>query len=415
VNDRTRGLVVLFGAAAAAGIYMGVKRTAQEKPAAAIGSSSATAAAPTPSVTPPHTATRHEIETTIGRLERAVKGGASRATSPWALAHGLIAFGPKLEASDGRLAIDVIGSFAEKRDVDGGKVWGFPESKNGELVEPHPFLLVKTLLDIGVPLDRKLRTSTGDSVTLGALVADLHRSAKVPNDAADFHQVAWELSALALDEKLQPAVAEKAPGPQLVEVTELCLARLERDQRVVAEYTGPLERAFDDGTPLNRAKRDKTGIYGHTCGGLHLVQAVASSVALSKDEALKKRFRKQLGVLLYRYELERAAYASLLLRHPAQGLIVRIQQQKFFGHLVETLTLARSLGLVDETTEGGKRIDTVIRRASGDVATVVGELEGGGVYQRLDAVKKKREQSYLDLIGDGCHAIRGLRRALELY
>jgi hypothetical protein len=414
VNDRTRGLVVLFGAAAAAGIYMGVKRSAPQAPAAAVPSSSA-GLAPDPTVAPPHAATRPEIETTLATLRRSVKTGATRATSPWALAHGLVAFGPGLEASDGRLAVDAIAGFAEKRETDGTKAWGFAESKGDEPVEPHPFLLVSTLLDVGVPLDRKLRTSTGDAITLGALVADLHRSARVPSDTRDFHQVAWELSALALDAKLEPAVAEKAPGAALAEVTELCLRRLESDQQVVAEYSGPLDHAFDDGTPLNRAKRDKTGIYGHTCGGLHLVQAVARGVALSKDEAQQKRFKKQLGVLLYRYDLERSAYASLLSRHPAQGLLIRIQQQKFFGHLVETLTLARELGLVDEKTDGGKRIDATIRRASGDVATVVEELADGGVYERLGAIEKQRKQSYLDLVGDGCHAIRGLQRALLLY
>ena len=67
------------------------------------------------------------------------------------------------------------------------------------------------------------------------------------------------------------------------------------------------DRAFDDGSPLNTAKRDKTGIYGHSCGGLHLIQAVSAFAAASGDDAIKARVRKQLGVLLYRYDLERPA------------------------------------------------------------------------------------------------------------
>jgi hypothetical protein len=74
---------------------------------------------------------------------------------------------------------------------------------------------------------------------------------------------------------------------------------------------------------------------------MHLVQAVASAVAVGGSDEHRRRFGRQLGVLLFRYELERPAYASLLLRHPEQGLLIRLQQQKFFGHLIETLTLAR--------------------------------------------------------------------------
>lgn len=402
--------MVLFAAAAAAGIYLGLSRKDPAPDGGALPAPSVSAEAP--SVRAPRAPTRGATEALSKRLAQAVRAGAGDPKSPWALAHGMVAFGADFAASDGRAASDVIVSFAEPRSVGKKTLWLFPETKHGSPVEPHRFILVKTLLEMNVPLDRSFATSSGEKVTLARLVSDLRAAAAPPQTDSDHHHVAWQISALAEHVRRAPAAANEEP--KLPALIELALARLEADQKVVEGYGGPPEKAFDEGSPLNAAKREKKGIYGHSCGGMYLVQAVASAVAAARRPEDERRFRKQLGVLLYRYELERPAYAALLARHPSQGLLIRLQQQKFFGHLVETLTLARSLGLTAPETEGGKRIDQTIRFATGDLVDVSKELLDGGVYDRLDAIRKDREQTYLDLIGDGCHALRGLGRALEL-
>lgn len=392
------------------GIYLGVKR--ESKPALPPPPASSTPSAANAEVTLPRPATQAEVQAAIQTLERQVKRPAGDPKNPWALAHGLVAFGADFTATDGKKAVDVIASYAEPLPSDGGKLYLFPEKKDDNPVEPHRFLLVKTLLEVGVPLDRKLVAANGDGISLGRLVADLRKAAVTPVSDADFHQVAWQLSALVSAQVLEKPDA--APPSSLTELLALALDRLERDQRVVSDYSGPPDHAFDDGTALNRAKRDKTGIYGHSCGGLHLVQAVTLAAARIGDDATKRRMRKQIGVLLYRYELERAAYASLLARHPEQGLLIRVQQLKFHGHVVETLALAKSSGLLEPGSQGAKAVELAMRTAAADVALVVRGLDEGGVYERLDAIRKDREQTYLDLIGDACHALHGLRQTLDL-
>lgn len=413
MSERSKNLLVLFAAAAAAGIYFGVTRESPKPKGSGLPPPPSPSVKPSaPSVPPPRAATRVEVESIQKSLGFAVKSGAGDAKSPWALAHGMVAFGADFAAADGRPASEVIVSFAEPKELGGKKLWLFPEKRERDPVEPHRFLLVKTLLELDVPLDRRFATSTGEKVTLARLVADLRSAATEPKTDADFHHVAWQISALAEHVKREPKAA--ADPPPLAGLIAAGLGRLEADQKVVESYGGPPEKAFDEGSPLHTAKRDKTGIYGHSCGGLHLVQAVASAVAVAGSDDDKRRLSKQLGVLLYRYELERPAYASLLLRHPDQGLLIRLQQQKFFGHLIETLTLARLLGLTQPDSEGGKRIDQVIRFATADLVDVSEGLIKGGVYERLDAIRKEREQTYLDLVGDACHALRGLARAKEL-
>jgi hypothetical protein len=264
-------------------------------------------------------------------------------------------------------------------------------------------------LDVGVPLDTRLKSAAGKPYTVQRLVSDLRAMQRMPETDADWHNIAWQLSALV---ESTPAGAEASDF--LRELSAGALTRLEQDQRVCSEYRGGLDEAFDPGSPIRAAKQDKTGIFGHSCGGLHLVQAVISAVTRFGDDKQKARLRAQLGVLIFRYESERSALLALLQRHPDQGLLLRVQQLKLFGHLVETLTLARKLKAYDTATEGGRKLDQTLRAAASDTARVARELSDGGVFQRLDPIRAQREQTYLDLVGDSCHAIRGLNRALEL-
>jgi hypothetical protein len=398
--------LILLSAAAGVGVYMEATRPRAPnevtQPSAAVSQASEQGPAPAAA------ATRERVQSGILRITRAVHAGASDASLPWALAHGLEAFGKDHRADDGRLAVDVIASFVER--VEDGRLvrYRFPARRGGVLVEPHRDLLLEALLDQGVPLDRSLVAANGERLTLARLAADLDVSPPALEDDAGWHQAAWTLHSLALlHERNAP------PGDKLPLWIEPALDRLERDH-ALADGQIDSRRAFEPGAALRAAKEKKSHIYGHSCGGLHLVQAVFAAVARAGNGEQRSRVRKQLGVLLYRYEAERAAYAALLAEHPEHGLSIRVQQLKFFGHLLETLGLARELALYDPKSEGGARIERVMRQAATDVLDTFDALEGGGVYHRLSELRREREQTYLDLIGDGCHAIRGLERASSL-
>src|SRR5690349_16621787 len=96
--------------------------------------------------------------------------------NPWALAHGMVLDGRAFKAPDGRPAAEVIVADFLHREGSGPNADLRFEAFAADHtpVEPHPSLLVKTLLLAGYPLSRSFRASWGP-VTLGALVEDLKR------------------------------------------------------------------------------------------------------------------------------------------------------------------------------------------------------------------------------------------------
>ncbi len=377
-----RGLLLLFGAAGVVGAYDAV--TAYQKRGPPVTS---TSALESPSAVRPRPASRAELETALATLEQALGPPTRDPARPWLLAEGVLAFGPEHRASDGRLALDLVASAAAQ------------EERDARPIGPARFALLDVLLANGRG---------------GELVESLRRAAKMPETDRDYHELPWLLSALTSARKLEPRDAGAEAGPDLGELTGRALLRLEVDQRVVESWAGPADHAFDEDTPLGRAKREKTGIYGHPSDGLPLLGAAAAAVALVGGEAERRRFEKQLGVLLYRYELERTAYASLLARHPEQGVLIRARQLELFAGLVETLGAARSLRLTDPGSEGGRRVDQVIRFAAADLALAVRGLADNGVFSSLDQLRAAHETRYRELVSDGCQAIHALRAALAL-
>jgi hypothetical protein len=77
--------------------------------------------------------------------------------------------------------------------------------------------------------------------------------------------------------------------------------------------------------------------------------------------------------------------------------------------VLETLALAHRWGAFPDDPQSQEQIAEI----AGDLVRVVDALRSD--YQRLGPIRSAREQTYLDLIGDGCHAIRGLRESLVAF
>ena len=224
---------------------------------------------------------------------------------------------------------------------------------------------------------------------------------RTPTTDDDWLRAAWWIEALHL-------AGDATTTIDLARLREATIARVETDNSILA--LDPGATPFAATAPMGAAKRAKSHIYAHACGGLHLVQAGLRAAADGGSAEHAKRARHQLKLLVARYRAERELYGGLLQTMPMRADMLGAQQLKFFGHLLETLALAASLGLATG--------DVVIERARVDAAAdLVGAIETlkrVRAYDALEMFGRTRPQMRLDLIGDGCHAVRGLGSTLAI-
>ena len=339
---------------------------------------------------------RTEAELRLKRLEGHVIRGASDAKNAWALAHGILAFGPDLKADDGRLAIEVmVEDFATWKGKGKKRYIDFPQRSKDDLpVEPHNNLITNALTQAGVIQSKEFKLKSGGKVTLGQLIERVQEEAVVPKTPKDWHDFAWTYGALLH--------AGKKPKSEKLETLSLkALDYVETQQAFLTEL---MRKGMPD-----KVVKKKQFIYAHTCGGTHMIQAGLFGVTNLKDPKQIERARTQIETLLFRWKAERKIYRDMRRKHPMYSLLLMAQELKFYGHLLETLSMAQRIGIYPASDTTRANVRPIIR----DLVRVIDDLAVN--YIDLESVRLKSKQTYYDLIGDGCHAIRGLRESLVAF
>jgi hypothetical protein len=349
-------------------------------------------------------ADRADIERAIAVMKERVKVGAADPENPWAMAHGLLAFGPEMKASDGRLAIDVmVDDYAESHPNADKELLRFPEkTRQGLPVEPHRHLMVKSLLEALVPSARKFTLKSGAVVTMAKLADDMEASIEEPSDDEEWHNFPWSLSMLLSQRPPKNDEVKALHGAlRLSVLVDKTLLYLEAQQGFIGEL-------MDQHRP-DALQKQKQLIYSHTCGGLHLIQAAVKGALYTKDPRQLKRAERQLEILLFRWQAERKIYEKALNGSPEYRILLLTQELKFYGHALETFALARRWGAFRNDPDTRDKMALL----AGDLIRIIDSLDVD--YEHLDDIRRAREQTYFDLIGDGCHAVRGLRESLVAF
>ncbi|MCP3142546.1 hypothetical protein [Pyxidicoccus xibeiensis] len=297
--------------------------------------------------------------------------------------------GRDFRARDGRLAAEVIVSDFLRRSPDGDPFFD-AFAPDGTPVEPHPALLVKTLLLSGHPPSHRFPAAWGP-VTTRELVEDLKRGF-TPSQATS-PEGAWTLDALS--QALKPGANFRGATGATV-----------RFDAVMETALSTLEAAHAELAVGMKARRPEVpkrgqGIYAHPCGGLHYFQAVAGWARHpTVRKAWRKRLDAQVDVLLYRLDSETRQYETALASAPAHRLRLLVQMLKFQGHLLETLGRYR-----DDTgwRPTAAQLQTV-ERARMYLEGTVRRLAEAGAFRDLPALAARERQLALDLLGDTCHA-----------
>ena len=339
-----------------------------------------------PAPPPIKEASKEEAEKALAQLEVWVKPGAMDPKNAWAMAHGVGAFGKDLKATDGRLAIDVI---VQDYVIEKDGQWVFPvrmadrtpaQSHDGQF----PFLF----LTAGVEPSHVFKLKNGKKVTLAQLIDSVEKRFVIPTDDKGWHNFAWALMSFQMSDRKKLATSAGREA----------LDQLEKRQAFLVP-------AYEANQPEKVQKR-KQGIYGHHCGGLHFVQASVQAAAMLDADA-KARMKKQLDLLLFRWDAERRIYRSMQKTAPEHVWKLIIQELKFYGHILEAYGVALKLGVVENDEATKKKL----RQVMGDLVFTIGRMEPA--YKMPDRIQLSRQNRY-DVVGDGSHAILGMRRALEL-
>lgn len=350
-------------------------------------------------------ANRAEVKQTIEVLTGHVRAGATDPQNAWAMAHGLIGFSLDLKTSDGRNVIDVlVTDFVQEEEVAGRTIFGFPpRSARGLPVEPHPNLIVKTLLEAGVPLDRRFELKGKKRITLQRLADDAAWAFVAPKNEREWQKYAWSGELFAAYPGIDRQIRTQAGTLDVGRLAREGLARLEQEQA----FLRPLHRA---GRP-DQLKKRRQGIYAHSCGGLHFVAAGVHGAAALGDPRLVARAREQLDLLLFRWDAERRIYRQMIHSQPKYRWPLLIQELKFHGHVLETLAgVINKTRLLPKSDEALRRI---ARQITADLIDAIAELDP--LYRAQAQLRTTAPQSYYDLIGDGCHALHGLKQGLVAF
>lgn len=326
--------------------------------------------------------------------------------NPWAVAHGFLARGKDFKLADGRPAIPhLFATYAEPRTLGALNFWGFPKKAGEILVEPHTDLLIKNMQEAGVPpdadfphADKKISLAELYRYTLlkTFLVADKNKSSfEGPND------IPWGLQALAT----------WAPGPELQWITADGVP-MDLDYlttflvAVVTQESAFMFQALQNG---QRFERSGQNLFNYTCGGAHLVQGASYAVARGfggpKD---RKAMEAQVILLHYRLPIELSIYESAMARAPKMRGKLLVQQMKFLGHWLETTSKLSALGFYTPDATQQKLSETAAQK----LVLTVQAIRDSGALDNMETIRKADEQLYLDIVGDGGHAIRGLELAL---
>ena len=320
--------------------------------------------------------------------------------NPWALLHALLALGPNTILPDGRDAIDAL--FEQHAELSfSGELVHFPkkkvEGKKTILIEPHTDLALKVLTEIGVSPERSF-TVQGKKKTFGDLyrssLLEAHLDARTNRSSfASPNDTPWSIQALSTF--ANPGTSWESGGLVMtLENLQLFL------MAVVHQETRFLAQAYNNKQAFEKKKQ---GIFKYTCGGMHLIQALAYAHARGfGTEQDKQVLTEQVVLLYYRFPIELSIYDKLMQQHPDYKIQLLVQRLKFVGHFLETTAKLEILGFSKATVQ----MRAVQKGALQQLTLITEALRKEGLLQKPQTAATK--QIYLDLIGDAAHAVYGI-------
>lgn len=321
--------------------------------------------------------------------------------NPWLLSHSLLAFGKNLKLADGTSAVDhIVQNYLKFRKVGGKDAPYFPPGTQRNRIEPHPYMHLKTFLSIGVSLDRSFKVGKR-TVTIRQMLDAAIRTFPSRAQGKAFGPLAWRMY-LMYGRLPKEGWHWKRYDGQHVDFFRT-LFRSFKYANTQSNFLRILQRRGVEIIP-----KQKQHIYKEACGGFHLLQSALRWMGHPQlRRHTQSALKEHINIIFYRMDGEVKLYLSMFKKYqknPAYRFIVLLQQLKFLGHALETLTHLHEWGLFTPTPKQRKIIHSKLRLL---LITVV-LIKRLGFFKGINILKQKAYQFYLDLLGDSAHALHAL-------
>lgn len=346
----------------------------------------------------------HKQESSLPKATQAMRNVIRRYASvkddPWAMMHGVRAFGKGFMLDEGPVVDYLCSHFLQTQTARGRQYLVMARDADG-----HFNALLKTLLEAGVGLDHSFivqgrRRSVGDLVSSGKALFTFDPTLSPLDDTRD--EAAWSVIAFSITTPPDKAVWKNAIG-QEIRLHDLIASLFKAVEQGSAEYFKAMQQGI---MPNQRAP-----ITRFTCGGTHVIYSLAVAVRYGHlGEEGRRRLARILDMLIWRMKadtyLADQHYQAMTKTDTPAGIahLYHLDTRlKFLGHAMEIIQYIRMFGLYTPTAAQ----EAEIRVATEMLAAAILEVS------RADIASFRREASrlYTLLIGDVSHAYHGLTMA----
>lgn len=347
-----------------------------------------------------------DAERALVELQKVCQTHGGDPENPWAIAHGLLAFGPEMTLSNGEPAVDYLYTrYAEISEISGQRLIAFPKERDGVEIEPHTDLVLKAITESGLSPDREVLVA-GETFTLAdhwehSLRTSFLNKTTGESSYTTPNDMPWGVQALAAWGTPQQTQWKAFQG------TEMDLDDLVKFQaHVLTQESTFMYQAMLAGTGF---EKERQGVFNYTCGGAHLVQGSIQPIAAGFGNMQDREKMAAQGTLLaYRYPVEMGVYEQARKQAPSQAMVLYVQQLKFIGHWLESMHKLAATGIYTPSALDQQ----VMAQAVGDLITTTAALKQLGALDNAAKIRESNNQLYLDIVGDSCHAVRGMELAL---
>jgi hypothetical protein len=334
---------------------------------------------------PAATAARVSSAETIALLRELILQRASNSDDPWVQAHVVLALGAEAKA-DGKPVVDaLVAETLRTEAVDLKKYPYFPTD-----VERHPFHFLQILQVTDVPYDRVFVTPVGRFTRRDILSGS--EALLDPKQITD--ELSWLVSVLTHEFPQDRDTFKTARGLE-IRVSDIVQRHLRETDAAYSETFAAMAGA----TPYARG-----AIQRSACNGTHMLYGLIDALKNGYTTGdLRPHTERLTRALLFRMRAE-PQLIDLSLR--GSDAMVRLNADAakltFLGHAVEDLGYAVQYDVLKLDAAQTQTVTQAREQLAAIVSRLVGEYD-------LDGLQAQEPRAYKLILGDACHAYRGLR------